>query len=79
MLYIQCRNDPVLSEMEPTMKKSELREITKLAVMHKLGMADTVARGLSALIRAAMTKRSREALMEYADIFGVRNHPEFVI
>lgn len=61
------------------MKKSELREITKLAVMHKLGMADTVARGLSALIRAAMTKRSREALLEYADIFGVRNHPEFVI
>ena len=61
------------------MKKSELREITKLAVMHKLGMADTVARGLSALIRAAMTKRSREALMEYADIFGVRNNPEFVI
>jgi hypothetical protein len=65
--------------MEPTMKKSELREITKLAVMHKLGMADTVARGLSALIRAAMTKRSREALLEYADIFGVRNNPEFVI
>lgn len=61
------------------MKKSELREITKLAVMHKLGMADTVARGLSALIRAAMSKRSREALMEYADIFGVRNNPEFVI
>lgn len=61
------------------MKKSELREITKLAVMHKLGMADTVARGLSALIRAAMSKRSREALMEYADIFNVRNNPEFVI
>ena len=61
------------------MKKSELREVSKLAVMHKLGMADTVALGLSALIRAAMTKRSREALMEYADIFGVRHHPDFVI
>ena len=61
------------------MKKSELREVSNLAVMHKLGMADTVARGLSALIRAAMTKRSRDALMEYADIFGVRHHPDFVI
>lgn len=61
------------------MKKSEIREVSKLAVMHKLGMADTVARGLSALIRAAMTKRSREALMEYADIFGVRHHPDFVV
>lgn len=61
------------------MKKSELREVSNLAVMHKLGMADTVARGLSALIRAAMTKRSRDALMEYADIFGVRHHPDFVV
>lgn len=61
------------------MKKSEIREVSKLAVMHKLGMADTVARGLSALIRAAMTKRSRDALMEYADIFGVRHHPDFVV
>ena len=61
------------------MNKSETREVSKLAVMNKLGMTDTVARGLSALIRAAMTKRSREALMEYADTFGVRNHPEFVI
>lgn len=61
------------------MNKSETREVSKLAVMNKLGMTDTVARGLSALIRAAMTKRSREALMEYADIFNVRNNPEFVI
>lgn len=61
------------------MTKSETREITKLAVAHKLGMSDMVARSLSALIRASMTKRSRAALLEYADVFGVRNHPEFVI
>ena len=61
------------------MNKSETREITKLAVAHKLGMSDMVARSLSALIRASMTKRSRAALLEYADVFGVRNHPEFII
>lgn len=61
------------------MTKSETREITKLAVAHKLGMSDMVARSLSALIRASMTKRSRAALLEYADVFGVRNHPEFII
>ena len=61
------------------MTKSELREVKNLAVMHKLGMADTVARSLSALIRSARTKRSAEALREYADMFGVRNHPEFII
>ena len=61
------------------MNKSEQREVTKLAVAHKLGMPDMVARSLSALIRASMTKRSRAALLEYADVFGVRNHPEFII
>jgi len=60
------------------MNKSELREIVILATMHKLGMTDTVARGLSALIRAARTKKSAAALREYADIFSVTNHPEFI-
>ena len=43
--------------------------------------ADTgmLARSLSALIRASMTKRSRAALLEYADTFCVRNPPEFII
>lgn len=61
------------------MNKPEQREVSKLAVAHKLGMSDMVARSLSALIRASMTKRSRAALLEYADVFGVRNHPEFII
>jgi hypothetical protein len=60
------------------MTKSELREVKNLAVMHKLGMADTVARGLSALIRSARTKRSAEALREYVAIFGVANNPNFI-
>lgn len=61
------------------MNRHEVREINKLAVAHKLGMADMVARSLSALIRASMTRRSRAALLEYADVFGVRHHPEFII
>ena len=61
------------------MTKSELRDIQNLAVMHKLGMADTVARGLSALIRSARTKRSADALREYIAIFNVGANPHFVI
>lgn len=61
------------------MNKSETREVAKLAVAHKMGMTDMVARSLSALIRSAMTARSRAALMEYADLFGVREHPEFIV
>ena len=62
------------------MNKSELREITKIAQFRAAGLgADWVARALSALIRAARTNKSRTALLEYADIFGVSNHPEFII
>lgn len=60
------------------MTKSELREITTLATMHKLGMTDTVARSLSSLIRAARTKKSATALREYATVFNVIGHPEFI-
>jgi hypothetical protein len=61
------------------MTKSELRQIQNLAVMHKLGMSDTVARSLSALIRSARTKRSAEALREYIAIFNVGGNPHFII
>jgi hypothetical protein len=61
------------------MNKSEQREISNLTIMHKLGMSDTVARGLSTLIRSARTNKSIESLLEYADIFGVKNHPDFIV
>ena len=61
------------------MNKSETREVSKLATFHKLGLSDVVARGLSALIRAARTHRSRAALMEYAELFSVTTHPDFVV
>jgi len=62
------------------LNKSQLKEIQKLAIYYKLGdMQDTVSRGLSALIRACRTKAQHAALMEYAELFGVKNHKEFII
>ena len=61
------------------MNKSQIREITKLEVMHQLGMTDTVARGLSALIRSAMTEKQVYELMDYAPKFGVLGHPDFIV
>ena len=61
------------------MTKSEIREITKIVAYHKAGLeADWVARALSALIRSAMTNKSKAALLEYADILKVRDNPEFI-
>lgn len=60
--------------------KSQVKEIQKLAIYHKLGdMPDTVARGLSAMIRASRTKAQRAALMEYAELFAVTKHKEFIV
>ena len=63
------------------MKKSEQREVNNIRRYVMLGMDDTAARALSALIRAARTNKSRDALMVYAGPqgWGLRNHPEFII
>jgi hypothetical protein len=61
------------------MTKIEQREVLTLYTYRRLGMIDTVARGLSALIRACRTKKSRDALMAQADILDVVNHPEFIV
>lgn len=60
--------------------KVQKQEIAKLAVYNSVGdMTDTVARGLSALIRCCRTSAQKTALLEYADLFKVKNHPEFII
>lgn len=62
------------------MNKRETREIIRLAQYRAAGAdAGMIARGLSALIRAARTNKSRAALLEYAPIFGVADHPAFII
>jgi hypothetical protein len=61
------------------MTKSETRELANIAMYHKLGMMDTVARALSALIRATRSKTTRDELMTDAASFGVANHPDFIV
>jgi len=62
------------------MKKSEIKAIQSLELMHKLGgYEQNIAQGLSALIRAAMTNKSRQELLQYAEFFGVENHPSFIV
>jgi hypothetical protein len=60
------------------MNKSQLREIKTLETMYKLGMIDNVALGLSALVRCAMTRKSRDILYQYAIAWNINNHPQFM-
>jgi hypothetical protein len=61
------------------MTKSETREVAKLAVAHKMGMADMVARSLSALIRSSMSGRTAAQLHQLAREWHVADHPEFIV
>ena len=60
--------------------KSEAREISKLEQWRSAGYADVgmLARSLSALIRAARTARSADAIRAIAQDWGVTGHPEFI-
>jgi hypothetical protein len=61
------------------MTKSEIRELQIITKYSAAGLGpDYVARAISALIRAARSKKSAEALRAHALAFGVTNHPEFI-
>ena len=63
------------------MTKSEQREVSKLKQWHQAGLVDvsTLARSMSALIRAAMTNRSKVELSRVAADMECQHHPEFII
>lgn len=62
------------------MKKSEIKAVEKLELMMKLGgYEQNVAQGLSALIRAAMTAKSKRDLCALAEAWNITGHPNFII
>lgn len=61
------------------MTKSEQREVAKLQKAYELGMDDMLARAMSALIRSAMTSKSRHELIAQAEQWELKFHPEFII
>jgi hypothetical protein len=66
------------------MNKSEAKAVQRIVEASKHFDADATitgyaARSLSALIRSAMTKRSKLALLDVARELHVDTHPEFII
>ena len=63
------------------MNKSEQREVNKLKQWHAAGLVDTgtLARSLSAMIRASMCGRTTAQLLQQAREWHLTNHPEFII
>jgi hypothetical protein len=63
------------------MNKSEQREVNKLKQWHAAGLVDvsTLARSLSAMIRAAMTNRSKAELSRVAADMKCDKHYDFIV
>ena len=62
------------------MTKQEITQIARLAQYRAAGAdAGMIARALSGLIRAARTNKSRAAMLEYGQLFGVTTHRDFII
>jgi hypothetical protein len=61
------------------MNKNQLKQLSNIRFYVVNNMPDAAARGLSAMIRAAMSAKSRAALMAEAAALGLTNHPDFII
>ena len=69
------------TEGNQTMNKSEQREVNKLKQWHQAGLVDisTLARSMSALIRAAMSNRSKIELSRIAADMKCDKHYDFIV
>lgn len=61
------------------MNKAQLRQLELIEVYIDNNMQNTAARSLSALIRSAMTKKSKALLMQRAIDLNLTKRPEFII
>jgi hypothetical protein len=61
------------------MNKSQLKQLAMIEIYIDNKMPDTAARSISALIRSAMTNKSKQALMQRAIDLNLVKHSEFII
>ena len=62
------------------MNKQQTKQLSNIRfyMLHKV-LHGAAARGLSAMIRSAMTKKSQSELMAEAQKLGITNHPDFIV
>ena len=61
------------------MNKSQLKQYAMIQAHAMTGNLDAAARGLSAMYRAAMSNKSRGAIIAAANELKIINNPEFII
>jgi hypothetical protein len=61
------------------MNKSQLKQFAMIQAHAMTGNIDAAARGLSAMYRAAMTNKSKAAILASATQLNIRGNAEFII
>ena len=61
------------------MTKQQKKQIEMAQLYLSMGIKDAAARSVSALIRSAMSAKSRNALLAFAIENKIQNHPDFII
>ena len=61
------------------MNKAQLKQLSMIEAYIDNKMPDTAARAISAMIRSAMTKKSKEFLMQRAIDLNLTKRPEFIV
>jgi hypothetical protein len=61
------------------MTKQQSKQVEMIHVYLLNGMTDTASRSLSALIRCAMTSKSKNELIALASELKLTDNPEFII
>ena len=61
------------------MTKAQNKQVAMIQIYINNGMMDTAARSLSALIRSAMTKKSKLELINLSIKYDLHNNSEFII
>ena len=61
------------------MTKAQLKQLAMIEIYIDNKMPDTAARSISALIRSAMTSKSKQFLMQRAIDLNLVNRPEFIV
>jgi len=61
------------------MTKQQTKQLVMIQAYIDNGMNDNAARGLSAMIRAALRQSDKNELLAYANQYGLNNNPEFIV
>jgi len=61
------------------MNKQQLKQIQMVQAYLANGMIDTAARSVSGMIRSAMSNKSKNALLQFAQENNLVNQPDFIV